>query len=636
MTITMLCVIIFGALVSSIEGTSEHTAGVEKPSATSSDHAVASKFLKAADQTLQELGDAVERARWHYHTNMTKENAETLNRAKSVASEKSDVIATAARRYSCDSIENDQMVRALARISKVGLSNLCLEDYNQAKDYLKNMTKMLHESTVTLDGKSKLRLQPDLKRLMANSKNYSKLAQAWDAWHSTLGSKVKPLYIGFLPLAKKAAMADGFEHMSQEWFDRFGDHKFGEKVIDAWTEVYPLYVKLHAFVRKLLRGKYGSFMPTDGTIPAHLLGEMVGKDWTNVLKKVGFDEGSNSTNAATSTDSASSSSNGNIHHVPRPGGALIYHNGKHVGQSWRIPSSQDLTDNEFSEKELNSTWSFAAKFMHSLGLKPLPPSFWHNSRFTESDKGSAHCTPKLYTIRDDYRLTGCSAMTKDLFSVAKVLADVYYKRMYSQQPKVFQDGPSPGFRDGVTGFIGLATSAPKQLQNLGILPKNYVDRWRGGIFAGVIPLDEMNTRFWKYRTLYQGISPPVKRGSKDFDAGVDPNVLAHVPYLGKFVSIILTFQMFEYMCELDTQNREQDLIDCQLHGKKKIGDILKKSLKLGASKPWQDVLQILAGTSQLSGKAVRKYFRPLENWLNRQIAGETVGWKPQPVQNYIK
>ncbi|XP_077483574.1 angiotensin-converting enzyme-like protein Ace3 isoform X3 [Amblyomma americanum] len=595
MTITMLCVIIFGALVSSIEGTSEHTAGVEKPSATSSDHAVASKFLKAADQTLQELGDAVERARWHYHTNMTKENAETLNRAKSVASEKSDVIATAARRYSCDSIENDQMVRALARISKVGLSNLCLEDYNQAKDYLKNMTKMLHESTVTLDGKSKLRLQPDLKRLMANSKNYSKLAQAWDAWHSTLGSKVKPLYIGFLPLAKKAAMADG---------------------------------------------------------------EMVGKDWTNVLKKVGFDEGSNSTNAATSTDSASSSSNGNIHHVPRPGGALIYHNGKHVGQSWRIPSSQDLTDNEFSEKELNSTWSFAAKFMHSLGLKPLPPSFWHNSRFTESDKGSAHCTPKLYTIRDDYRLTGCSAMTKDLFSVAKVLADVYYKRMYSQQPKVFQDGPSPGFRDGVTGFIGLATSAPKQLQNLGILPKNYdqirhllrmalhvlpllshaflVDRWRGGIFAGVIPLDEMNTRFWKYRTLYQGISPPVKRGSKDFDAGVDPNVLAHVPYLGKFVSIILTFQMFEYMCELDTQNREQDLIDCQLHGKKKIGDILKKSLKLGASKPWQDVLQILAGTSQLSGKAVRKYFRPLENWLNRQIAGETVGWKPQPVQNYIK
>ncbi|KAK8762562.1 hypothetical protein V5799_026171 [Amblyomma americanum] len=209
-----------------------------------------------------------------------------------------------------------------------------------------------------------------------------------------------------------------------------------------------------------------------------------------------------------------------------------------------------------------------------------------------------------------------------------------------------------GFRDGVTGFIGLATSAPRQLQHLGILPKNYdqirhllrmalhvlpllshaflVDRWRGGIFAGVIPLDEMNTRFWKYRTLYQGISPPVKRGSKDFDAGVDPNVLAHVPYLGKFVSIILTFQMFEYMCELDTQNRERDLIDCQLHGKKKIGDILKKSLKLGASKPWQDVLQILAGTSQLSGKAVRKYFRPLENWLNSQIAGETVGWKPQP------
>jgi Angiotensin-converting enzyme len=40
-----------------------------------------------------------------------------------------------------------------------------------------------------------------------------------------------------------------------------------------WEDIQPLYVQLHAYVRRKLRGKYGAdIVGHDGTIPAHLLG----------------------------------------------------------------------------------------------------------------------------------------------------------------------------------------------------------------------------------------------------------------------------------------------------------------------------------------------------------------------------
>jgi hypothetical protein len=53
-----------------------------------------------------------------------------------------------------------------------------------------------------------------------------------------------------------------------------------------WKTVEPLYQKLHAFVRMKLRKQYPNKMPTDGTIPAHILGNMWGQSWGNILELV--------------------------------------------------------------------------------------------------------------------------------------------------------------------------------------------------------------------------------------------------------------------------------------------------------------------------------------------------------------
>lgn len=43
---------------------------------------------------------------------------------------------------------------------------------------------------------------------------------------------------------------------------------------DLWAEIKPLYQQIHAYVRRLLRIKYGEdVVSAKGPIPAHLLGK---------------------------------------------------------------------------------------------------------------------------------------------------------------------------------------------------------------------------------------------------------------------------------------------------------------------------------------------------------------------------
>ena len=52
-------------------------------------------------------------------------------------------------------------------------------------------------------------------------------------------------------------------------------------------------------------------------------------------------------------------------------------------------------------------------------------------------------------------------------------------------------------------------------------------------------------------------------------------------------------------------------------------------MKLGASRPWNEALQSLTGEKEMSTAAMREYFKPLENWLVKELEknGEFVGWE---------
>ena len=67
---------------------------------------------------------------------------------------------------------------------------------------------------------------------------------------------------------------------------------------------------------------------------------------------------------------------------------------------------------------------------------------------------------------------------------------------------------------------------------------------------------------------------------------------------------------------------------CDISKSKEAGDLLSSMLELGSSLPWQDALEKLTGTREMSAKPLSKFFEPLENWLKEAnaINGDKPGW----------
>lgn len=51
-------------------------------------------------------------------------------------------------------------------------------------------------------------------------------------------------------------------------------------------------------------------------------------------------------------------------------------------------------------------------------------------------------------------------------------------------------------------------------------------------------------------------------------------------------------------------------------------------MKLGSSKPWQEAMNILTGQNKMDASALLTYFKPLSDWLDKQLMENKieVGW----------
>ena len=49
-------------------------------------------------------------------------------------------------------------------------------------------------------------------------------------------------------------------------------------------------------------------------------------------------------------------------------------------------------------------------------------------------------------------------------------------------------------------------------------------------------------------------------------------------------------------------------------------------LAYGQSKPWQDALESMIGTREMSGTSMLNYYAPLVDWLNEQNKDRVCGW----------
>ena len=70
------------------------------------------------------------------------------------------------------------------------------------------------------------------------------------------------------------------------------------------------------------------------------------------------------------------------------------------------------------------------------------------------------------------------------------------------------------------------------LMKVAFLPYIFlIDQWRWKIFSGAITEENYNAEWWKLRTKYQGVNPPVDRSEDDFDPGCKYHIPANYPYI---------------------------------------------------------------------------------------------------------
>jgi len=127
----------------------------------------------------------------------------------------------------------------------------------------------------------------DIERILATSRDPAELLDAWQGWHR-ISVGMRDRYARFVTLANAGARGFGFSDVGVLWrsgYDMPAD-SFAVEIDRLWTQLKPLYLQLHAYVRARLAGRYPNLVTANGMIPAHLLGNLWAQEWGNIYDVV--------------------------------------------------------------------------------------------------------------------------------------------------------------------------------------------------------------------------------------------------------------------------------------------------------------------------------------------------------------
>ena len=451
----------------------------------------------------------------------------------------------------------------------------------------------------------------DLGDIIATSRNYDALTEAWQGWHD-IAKPMRPKYQRFAELANEGARELGFADLGTLWRSRYDmpAADFEKEAARLYSQVEPLYKSLHCYARKRLGEKYGKDKVPDGKpIPVHLLGNMWAQQWNRVYDDL-------------------------LKPYPKAS----------IESADRLLKAKNWDAIQITKS--------AESFYTSIGFPALPQNFWERSMFTRPRDREVVCHASAWDMdnQDDVRIKMCiKPVEEDLFTVYHELGHVYYYIWYKDQPLLFQDGAHDGFHEAIGDAVNLSVTPgylhkiglvgavkPSQeavinqqmkmaLDKIAFLPfGKLIDEWRWGVFDGRIKPGEYNKAWWDLRQKYQGVVPPVTRTEEDFDPGAKYHIPGNTPYTRYFLSFILQFQLHKALCE--AAGNQGPLHECSIYGNTEAGRKYGAMMALGASQPWPDTLEKLTGTRQMDASAILDYFRPLEGWLAEQNKGQSCGW----------
>ncbi len=574
--------------------------------------AEAQAYVEAAENELKALYERQSRVSWVYSNFITYDTEWLNQRSDAEATATLVRLASGAARF--QNLQLDPAVRRKLDLLRLSLV-LPAPQTPGAADRLSELTTHMASiySTSKIDYQGRQIPLDDLEVMMGELRNPAQLQEIWTKWHA-IARPMASDYAQMVTIANQGAHDLGFQDVGQMWLSNYDmpPDQMSAEVERLWQQMRPLYEQLHCYVRGRLNARYGNAVqPLDQPIRADLLGNMWAQNWGAI---------------------------NDIATVPRsnPGYDL----------------TRQLTRQHYDAHRLVQT---GERFYTSLGLAPLPQTFWERSLFVRPADRDVVCHASAWDLdaADDLRIKMCIHVNADDFqTVHHELGHNYYQRAYKAQPVLFQNGAHDGFHEAIGDFIAL-NATPDYLAQINIINRNQIppasadmgllmtmaldkisfmpfayslDKWRWDVFAGRITPANYNSSWWDIRRRYQGITPPGgPRPADAFDPGAKYHIANNVPYLRYFLAYILEFQFYQSACQ--QAGWQGPLHRCTIYGNTQVGARFNRMLEMGASREWPDALEAFTGTRRMDGSAMVAYFQPLMQWMETQNRGQRCGWQ---------
>ncbi|KAK6486886.1 angiotensin-converting enzyme 2 [Huso huso] len=563
-------------------------------------------------------------ASWEYNTNITDENANNLNVMGTKWSEFYKQASESASRFSPETIQNPT-IKLQLQLLQEGSTVLPKEKQDHLNRVMNQMSTIYSTGTVCQpdDPLNCLTLEPGLEKIMSESKDYYKRLHVWEGWRVEVGKRMRPLYEDYVDLKNEAAKINKYKDYGDYWRGNYetldkdfpyaytGDQLM-EDVRDLYKETLPLYQQLHAYVRAKLHDTYPGHISQTGGLPAHLLGDMWGRFWTNMY------------------DFA----------VPYKSKPDIDVTSAMISQGWTV-------DRMFKEAE---------SFFMSVGLYKMNDEFWNNSMLEKPDDRKVVCHPTAWDMGNgkDFRIKMCTEVNMNHFlTVHREMGHIEYDMAYANQTYLLRDGANEGFHEAVGEIMSLSAATPEHLQALGLLPPSFVqdhetsinfllkqaltivgtlpftymlEEWRWQVFQGTIPKDQWMQKWWEMKRDLIGVVEPLPHD----ETYCDPAALFHVSgdysFIRYFTRTIYQFQFQKALCE--AAGHSGPLYKCDITNSMAAGNKLKAMLQLGKSESWTKALQSITNETRMNAQPLLDYFSELHEWLKTEntIHNRKIGW----------
>ncbi|MEP1598438.1 MAG: M2 family metallopeptidase [Hyphomonas sp.] len=578
------------------------------------DHAAeiaeARAFMERAEAELAAQSHIAAQAYWNQATNITPETNAAAAEAGAVSTKLAVSLANESKQFDVSVLPAD-LARKMTML-RTGIT-IPAPSTPGAAEELSQITTNLDATygTGKFTYKGEALNLDQLSTIIETSRDPEELKAVWEGWR-TISVPMKDDYARMVEIANEGANELGFESLDQMWLSGYdmAPEEMEAEVQRLWTQVEPLYEELHCFTRAKLNDEYGDdVQPRTGPIRADLLGNMWAQQWSSIYDVVKPD-------------------------VPGP--------------------SYDLTE-RLQEKGYDAIKMVETgeAFFTSLGLDPLPETFWERSMIVRPEGREVVCHASAWDLDDeeDVRIKMCTEVnSEDFYTVHHELGHNFYQRAYKDQDYLYKTGAHDGFHEAIGDFVGLSIT-PEYLEQTNLITEEEkpgadadtallmqtaldkiaflpfaltVDGWRWDVLSGETAPDAYNTSWWDLRLKNQGLVPPAPRPADAFDPGAKYHIPGNTPYLRYFLSYILQFQFHKAACE--QAGWEGPLHRCSIYDNKEVGERFNAMLEAGASQPWPDTLEEFTGTRQMDGSAIIEYFDPLMLYLKDQNATESCGW----------